>query len=302
METIYVPGSDKVNPFRELLTTTALDNFYANYPFDVRPVTDDRPFFFYTVQPRDLWRFITSASRASADYKINRALPLLFGLVFVSVVATLVVLALPPVLLGHRLPAGKGTVTALLYFLCLGAGYILIQVALIQKFVLFLGHPTYALTVIIFSMLLSSGLGSYVSRRLIRGSVQRLSTLLMIIAGAIFLLAGVIVPLTEHGVALPLATKIAITVILIAPAGFAMGMPFPSGLMRLEAAMPEAIRWAWALNAAASVLGSAGAIVLAIYCGLQNTLMIGGLFYLGALFSAIRSPLGKKYSANVALS
>jgi len=86
-------------------------------------------------------------------------------------------------------------------------------------------------------------------------------------------------------------------VLLIAPPGFAMGMPFPSGLTRLENIMPQNVRWAWATNAAASVLGSAGAIVLAIYFGLQNTLIVGGLFYLGALASALLSPLGKKYSA-----
>src|SRR5205823_14845461 len=88
----------------------------------------------------------------AADAKINRALPLLFGLVGVSLLATLVVLALPPLLLGTKLPTKRGLRGFLWYFVCIGAGYIVIQVALIQKFVLFLGHPTYALTVIIFSM------------------------------------------------------------------------------------------------------------------------------------------------------
>ena len=79
--------------------------------------------------------------------------------------ATAIILALPPLVLGARLPRQKGVLGFLLYFLCIGAGYILIEMALIQKFVLFLGHPTYALTVVIFSMLVSSGLGSYFSRR-----------------------------------------------------------------------------------------------------------------------------------------
>jgi hypothetical protein len=74
-----------------------------------------------------------------------------------------------------------------------------------------------------------------------------------------------------------------------------MGMPFPSGLSRLERIMPANVRWAWSINAAASVLGSAGAIFLAIYLGLRTTLIIGGVFYLGALLAALYSPLGKKY-------
>ena len=120
-----------------------------------RPVSDDRPFFFYTVQPRDLWRFITTRPRLSADYKINRAVPLLFGLVAISIVATADHPVLPPLLLGTVCRASAASARSCSTFCCIGAGYILIQVALIQKFVLFLGHPTYALTVMIFSMLIS---------------------------------------------------------------------------------------------------------------------------------------------------
>jgi hypothetical protein len=302
MDGVYLPGTDRASPFRDLLLARDPQQFYATYPFDVRPVTDNRPFFFYTVQPRDIWNFLTRASTQSEDYKINTAVPLLFGLLFVSFVATLIVLALPPVVLGHRLPVERGAIPSLIYFLCIGAGYILIQVALIQKFILFLGHPTYALTVIIFSMLISSGLGSFVSRRLIQRSMQRLTGVLLFIVAGVALLSVEVTPVTEGGVALPFAVKIAIAVLLIAPLGFAMGMPFPSGLKRLEKVMPQSIRWAWSINAASSVLGSAGAVVLAIYCGLSNTLVIGGLLYLVALIAAMLSPLGKKYTIHDAVA
>jgi hypothetical protein len=82
---------------------------------------------------------------------------------------------------------------------------------------------------------------------------------------------------------LPIGVKFAISVLLIAPAGFLMGVPFPSGLRRLEALHSPSVRWAWSLNAAASVLGSAAAIVLAIYLGLRETLLAGGAMYLCAL-------------------
>jgi len=295
MQGVYLPGTTHPSAFRDLLVSPDANRFYENYQFDVRPVSDDRPFFFYTVQPRDLWRFLTSGSQESADYKINTALPLLFGLVAVSIVATLVILALPPVVLGHRLPAEPGAVRSLIYFLCIGAGYILIQVALIQKFVLFLGHPTYALTVIIFSMLVSSGLGSFFSGRFVRGETARLTVVMIAIVLAVVLLALIVPPITEGGVGLPFAVKVLISVLLIAPPGFAMGMPFPSGLSKLERIMPANVRWAWSINAAASVLGSAAAIFLAIYLGLQITLIIGGMFYLVAILGALVSPLGKNY-------
>jgi hypothetical protein len=293
MEIVYLPGTTHETPFRTLLETAQPKKFYEGYEFDVRPVSDDRPFFFYTVQARDLWQFVLHASRETADYKVNNALPVLFGLVAISIVATLVILALPPLVLRHSLPSAPGAKRALLYFLFIGAGYILIQVSLIQKFVLFLGHPTYALTVIIFSMLLSSGLGSFVSKRII-GSLVGLPSVLIFVALAVLVLSLAVGPVSESGVALPLPLKILIAVAMISPVGFAMGVPFPTGLTSLEKIMPAAVRWAWSVNAASSVLGSAAAMFLAIYLGLKMTLIIGGLFYLLALASLAISPLRSK--------
>lgn len=283
MEAVYLPDEKIANPFTELLHSPRPEDYYRNYRYDISPVSDNRPFFFYSVQPRDLWAYVTGASRASADYKINHAVPLLFGLMAVSVAATLIVLALPPLLLGTRLPRKPGILWFLLYFVCIGAGYILIEVALIQKLVLFLGHPTHALTVVIFSMLLSSGIGSFWSRKLIGGSDANLSLALVIVAALVAGIAAVVAPLLAGGVGWPLPVKIAITILLISPAGFFMGMPFPTGLKRLEEHQPSSVRWAWSLNAASSVMGSAGAIVCSIYLGLMQTLLIGGALYVAAL-------------------
>src|SRR5271166_3026305 len=288
LQTIYLPDDPRSNEFSQLLTAPNPAAFWKNYRFDISPVGDDRPFFFYTVQPGDVWNFLRQSSNA-ADSKINRALPLLFDLLGVSLLATVVVLVLPPLLLGTRLPAEPGVRTFLTYFICIGAGYILIQVALIQKFILFLGNPTYALSVIVFSMLISSGLGSYFSRRFTGGdSAEGLTFVLAGVAALIAILAFVAQPLSELGVGWPLPLKIAVTVALIAPAAFLMGMPFPAGLARLQSRFPETVRWAWALNSASSVLGSAAAIFLAIYIGLRATLLVSAALYLGALILARR--------------
>jgi hypothetical protein len=285
---LYIPGDAPSNEFGELMTSADPKAFWRNYRYNVTPVDDDRPFFFYTVQPRDVLNFIKQGG-LSADYKINRALPLLFEVLGISVLAIVVVLAFPPLLLGARLPAERGVRGFLLYFVCIGAGYILIQVALIQKFVLFLGHPTYALTVIIFSMLISSGLGSYWSRRLTGESPDtgaatgKLSAVLIGVAATVSTLAYLAAPVSEFGVGWPLPLKALVTVCMIAPAGFLMGIPFPTGLTRLQKSFPQAVRWAWALNAAASVLGSVAAICLAIYIGLRATVLTGALLYLCAL-------------------
>ena len=288
LQIAYVPGDPPANAFGQLLRAPDIGAFESEYPFDVTPVSDNRPFFFYTVQPRDLWSFITTASRISADYKINRAVPLLFGLVGVSVLATAVILTMPPLVLRTRLPRDQSAMRMLWYFVAIGTGYILIQVALIQKFVLFLGHPTYALTVIIFSMLVSSGLGSYFSRR-VTADGKRIEPVLGLIAIIVTILAFVATPLTTAAVGWPLALKIVTTALLIAPAGFLMGTPFPIGLTKLEQLHKPSVRWAWSLNAASSVMGSAAAIFLAIYIGLRETLLVGGLLYIGALLVVRKS-------------
>ena len=282
LQPIYLPDEPPSNEFGRLLKSGNPEQFWKDYRFDISPVDDDRPFFFYTVQPRDIWSFLKQSQEA-ADSKINRAVPLLFELLGVSALATIIVLLLPPLLLKTSLPVERGERSFLIYFVCIGAGYILIQVALIQKFVLFLGHPTYALTVIIFSMLVASGLGSYFSRRLVQGAASRLAWALAGISVAVAGLAFVAAPISEFGVGWPLPLKMLVTAVLIAPAAFLMGIPFPTGLTFLEGRWPRAVRWAWALNAAASVLGSAGAIFLAIYIGLRATMLVGALLYLGAL-------------------
>jgi hypothetical protein len=240
------------------------------------------------VQPRDLISFLSNPTD-SADYKINRAVPLLFGLMGISIIATIVILLLPPVVLGSKLPREPGAQRMLLYFICIGIGYILVQVALIQKFVMLLGHPTYALTVIVFSMLVFSGMGSFFSRKIVAGNDARLRRVLILVAALVAALAFAAPAVSNAGIAWPLPVKMLVTALIIAPAAFVMGMPFPSGLTRMERFHAPSVRWAWALNAASSVLGSASAIFLAIYFGLRETLLVGGIMYIGACLTVISS-------------
>ncbi len=156
---------------------------------------------------------------------------------------------------------------------------------------LFLGHPTYALTVVIFSMLVSSGLGSFLSRKLVNDRNGRLIAALATVAALVTLLAALVKPVLTAGVGLPLAVKMLATVLMIAPAGFVMGIPFPTGLRLLEKRHQPSVRWAWSLNAAASVLGSVSALVLALYLGLVETMLIGGGLYLCALAVVVISPM-----------
>ena len=297
MEAIYLPGDPPNNEFGKLLLAKDPLAWERNYRFDITPVSDNRPFFFYTVQPRDVADFILQTNSKSADLKVNVAVPKLFDAMFVSIVAVGIILVLPPLVLGTKLPHDSSVRGFLLYFLAIGMGYILIEVAMIQKFVLFLGHPTYALTVVIFSMLVSSGLGSYTRRRLIGDNPAHLQKALAAVAILVAILALIVQPVLSAGVGLPFFIKVAATVLMLAPAGFAMGLPFPTGLRMLERTHAPAVRWAWSLNAAASVLGSVGALVLALYLGIVETLLIGGALYLFAAVVATLSPVPRNARA-----
>jgi predicted MFS family arabinose efflux permease len=132
-------------------------------------------------------------------------------------------------------------------------------------------------------MLLASGAGSAFSRTVVAGLDRRLMLVLAAVAALIALLAVTATPLVHTAATWPMFARILLAVAMIAPPAFFMGMPFPSGLRRLEERHAPSLRWAWSLNAAASVMGSVVSVVLAIYLGLRATLLIGGAMYLVAL-------------------
>jgi hypothetical protein len=211
---------------------------------------------------------------------VNLGVLVLLLVLVISLAAVVAFLILP-----LAFQRGRQSPLPLLFFVAVGLGYILVEIAFIQRFVLFLGHPTYALTVVIFLLMLSSGAGSLMSRRwLLRTElvwIPLVFAILVLVAGAFFL-----PHLLATWVGLRFDYRLAISAMLLAPLGFAMGMPFPTGLRALAGVTPaadNAVEWAWAMNAAASVLGSVLAMVIAIEFGLTTTLACGAAAYLLAL-------------------
>lgn len=259
--------------FRALIDSNDPQRFARDYAYNVAPVNDNEPFFFFTMKTGHMLPLLSQKSR-SMDWKVNVGVITLGMLLLLSVAAVLGFLILPMVL---RRPAGPTpSLLALLYFIAIGLGYIIVEISLIQRFVLFLGHPTYALTVVVFLLLLSSGAGSLAVRRRMTGA-RRLRLLLAGIVTLLLVYVFILPALLSAGVGLPFPIKLLISAGILAPLGFLMGMPFPTGLT-----LVETVEWAWALNAAASVLGSVAAIVLAIQFGLTVTLACAAVAYLVA--------------------
>jgi hypothetical protein len=279
MKLLYAPSDPGSNAFTSLLESNDPYAFSAKYAYNVSPVTDNAPFFFFTLKPEQLWR--STVKLGGLDWKVNLGIAVLAMLLVISVFAVLAFLIVPLVLRTEH----AGNPASLLYFVAIGLGYILVEITFIQRFVLFLGHPTYALTVVVFLMLLSSGAGSVISKKCI-ASPQRVWLPLIITASTLMVYVWILPFILNRLVGAPFPAKLVISALLLAPLGFAMGMPFPAGLRALAANDPATgnpIEWAWAINAASSVLGSVLAMVIAIQFGLNVTLICGATAYLLAL-------------------
>jgi spermidine synthase len=282
LKLLYAPSEKGSNAFAQLLQSNDPLAFSAGYEYNVTPVTDNAPFFFFTLKAG---RLLHPHSNSSAmDWKVNLGVAVLGMLLILSLLAVLAFLVLPLLLQGGAKPRAT---SGLFYFVTVGLGYILVEVTFIQRFVLFLGHPTYALTVVVFLMLLSSGAGSLACTNWFPGS-RRIWLPLALIVIALLIYVGALPVILDRLVGAPFAAKLAISGMLLVPLGFAMGMPFPTGLRALaaithESADGNSIEWAWAMNAASSVLGSVLAIVIAIQFGLSVTLCCGAATYLVAL-------------------
>ena len=178
----------------------------------------------------------------------------------------------------------------LLYFASIGAGFIIVEVAMIQKFILFLGHPVFALSVVLFSLLSFSAFGSYLSGRLFQEpDVHSLVKLLAAVPVVIVLYILILPPIFYGLVHLSLPLRILISVLLMGPLATLMGMPMPLGIRLVASSAPELIPWGWGVNGATSVMGSVGTLVIAISRGFNQTLILGAILYLIASFFMVRS-------------
>ena len=286
---LYAPGiavtsADDDPPEMQRTGTTTAD--YANlilasnrqafvdaYVQDITPTTDDRPFFFHTTRLRN--QFQTAFGRSMLFGNGLSALLTLFG-----ISAALVLLFIVgPLLVGGERP-GRGWPGWLAYFGALGAGFMLLEVALLQRFVLLLGHPVYSLTVTLFSLLLGTGLGSLISRRIADGRVRQSTVAALLGVAVVAVLAAIVLGrVVDWAIPWPLTGRIALAVAMLVPAGVLLGIGLPGGMRLLSRTRPEIVAWGWGMNGAFSVVGATLAIFIAMNWGFSLTLLAGAVVY-----------------------
>lgn len=284
---------------RQLSSDDAIrSEFRAAYPYDVSPCDDDRPFFFNYYKWSGLFggdKGLQDArleDRYHPDFPVGHAILLGSILQIGALAAWLILVPLRRLRRRDDDPALRGAGRDLLYFGALGLGFMAIEITLIQKLALFVGHPTTTMATVLVSLLLAAGLGSRFATILPVTSRAAHLSLGFVIAGLTVMAGPAIDQLSAYGLAWSEGARIAAAVALIAPLGFALGMPFPTGLRVLSQRAPALLPWAWGVNGFAGVMGSMLAIALAQELGFRIVLFgAAGLYFLGfAVFAPAPRP------------
>ncbi len=280
MPSVYQAFLEQGDPRREAA-------FVAAYPFDIAPVTDDRPFFFRSTFWWHLWR---------RDPILGGSIPFMeYSLVVLGVVvgvAALLCVFLPLRLVAAEGRRAPGAARYGVFFATIAIGYMAVEIALLQKFGLFLGHPNYALSVVLAALLLFTGMGSLFSRALLSALVE-LRFVSYVLAGVLALEHVLAFPWLPRLVGLPFAARVAIVFGLVAPVGVCLGTFLPTGLERLKAAAPAFAPWAWGINGIFSVLAPLVAVGASMSWGITVLLVSSVPFYLAAGFLLPSEPAAK---------
>jgi len=262
--------------------------FAASYPYDISVVTDDQPFFY------KYYKFnLLDILRPSARHHTGPVVFLTQFLVLLQATVFILLFIIGPLKLARNTDMRKipSQVVApfIIYFACLGLGYMFIEISLMQKFVLLLGTPICSISVVLAALLFWTGLGSLLLHRLPRLGDQddngRILAAALAVTVFIFGLVSLGSPLLDRAVGYPFMGRVVLVILLLAPAGIFLGAFFPSGLKMISGYGRSATAWAWAINCGFSVLGSMLAIILAQLMGFKAVLLMAVVIYLVAVLS-----------------
>jgi hypothetical protein len=262
--------------FRTVLDKSSREDFFRDYLFNISPVTDDRPFLGQTFK---MTRMKETYESVGGKWGILIEGGYLLPWIFIQAVASGLVLIMIPLLFIKRtnVPTGVLLHTSA-YFASIGVGFIFVEIALMQKFIPLLGEPVYAISAVLFSILVSSGAGSYLSGRM--EIIERLGVG-AILAVPILILAylPLLAFLHEFMVGLGMIPKYILTFAFLFPLGAAMGMPFPAGMRLLGKKNASIIPWGWCINASFSVASSVLVMMVALAWGFTAALSIAAVVY-----------------------
>ena len=284
-EIVQSPRFSADDTFAAIASGDRLKDAVAKHALNISPPTDDTPFFFHMLRLRDV--FNTARWHDQGIVRFNMTAVGVLGVLMLTVAVLTTACIVVPLLLSRSLAPGSanraGLAPHMVFFAAIGFGFMLVEISQVQRLTIFLGHPVYSLSVVLFSLLLSSGLGSLSTTSLTaderRASMVRLVGLVAVLTGF-----GALTPIVIHQFeAASTPARIAISVAILFPIGFFMGMAFPIGMRRALAEAPSIAPWLWGVNGAASVCASVLVVVIALGAGISAAFWAGSACYLVAL-------------------
>jgi hypothetical protein len=281
------PGSDTLFRIITSADRKSLNSYTSSLEFDLTPPTDNRPFFFNQLPLSRPFQALAYAKTMLArgpqgggvrqgNLVATMTLLVLFFISLIFVVAAIVVPLRPALKDVGLAVATRGT----LYFALIGIGFMMVEIGLLQRMTVFLGHPIYSLSVLLFTLILTTGLGSFLSEKLPLHDRTRITAWASLTGGYLVILPFVLNELFAAFDDAALIIRIAICVVSIMPAGFLLGFGFPTGMRLIASIDSRPTPWFWGINGAAGVLASITAIVVSLALGINATLIAGALCYL----------------------
>ena len=316
-----VPGEEQMAAIFSATSPEALAVATEHELFDYTPPTDERPYFFNILKPGhafDLFDIINEENTAgtggeaavgalkdtrgvSAGNLVATTTLLLLGIISLALVLTVI---LGP-LTKRGLPsmAPMGFLFSVLYFSSIGLGFMLVQIAFMQRFSVYLGHPTHSVVIILFSMILATGLGSFLSDRL---PVERSKVIVFLfpiaIGGALLLEMKSLQPLIDSTIEYGLFARASLVVAVVTPVSVLLGLCFPIGLRLVQRLSSDAMPWMWGVNGACGVLGAVLAVGISMWAGITASLFAASLLYFSiALYALILASLHPRQEAEPAV-
>jgi hypothetical protein len=285
-EIVQSPRRSADETFAAIASGQRLHDAIAQHPLNISPPTDDTPFFFHMLRLRDV--FDTARWRDQGIVRFNMTAVGVLGILLVTVTVLTASCILLPLLLSSRRADFRGAAPHLVFFAAIGLGFMLVEISQVQRLTIFLGHPVYSLSVVLFSLLLSSGLGSLSTAWLETGRATRSAVLRMAVLIVVLVAFGGVTPAAvRHFESASTPIRITVAVAVLVPIGFFMGMAFPIGMRRALDEAPAIAPWLWGVNGAASVCASVLAVVIALGAGISAAFWTGTACYVAALVACI---------------
>jgi len=288
-EVIFAPGvarSAEENAFAKLASPDSA-SFIASYPLNITPPSDDSPFFFNMLRLSDLVRIGPIAASKQSN---NLIAVFTLGILLVTVGGLTALCILVPLWRWSTSRPPAGSSPLLLFFIAIGVGFMMIETSQMQRLIVALGHPTYALSVVLFGLLLSSGIGSYLTRGVTPSNAGSAGVLRLVALVAVLALCGAVTPaVVRYTAAGSTAVRVGAALAVLFPAGLLMGMAFPLGITLASERAPGLTPWLWGLNGAGSVLASVLAVCIALTWSISAAFWCGWAVYLAALLAYRRA-------------